>query len=353
MIQKSFFEQLGILIKILSNNKNLYLILGVSIALLTILLIFNNLKNKKIPKIVGIVVYSLIVISLLLVYHNEIFTLFDYLINNIFILLFFPNVAVYMLVLIVVNIIMIKSILNKSNQKILKTFNCVMFIIFNLIFYLMIDTIINDKIDIYNGLNVYTDTNLMVLIQISMYLFIFWLIILLIDKISKTLLLPKPVADNVIISSPANIYEPTIIKKASRKIISDIPEMPNTLVVSNEIKNNIKGNDKLSNSNLITNTSSFYTEFIDIVPVKKKKTITQIEKPVQTDITLLSNMDKIFGKPNTLSNIMQDVTKLKEDKTDINQIRKIYKEITLNGNDLTLNDYNYLIKTLKEIKNNY
>ena len=367
MIQKSLIEQLEILYNIFISNKHFVVISIIATILLVLLGIFNRLSNKKIPKIATIIMYLGITLTLLIFYHNEIFIFFDYLINNIFILLFFPNIAVYALVIIIVNILMVKSILNKNRERVLKIINIFFFILFNIIFYLIIDNVISNKVNIYDGLSIYTNSNLMVLIQLSMYLFMLWLVILLIAKISKNILLPHKVES--VVREPVNTYafKPITKKLKAKPVISDIPEItPNTIVVTDEVKDNLKVNDKLENNMNITNTSSLYTDYIDIVPVKKKKLVmSNTNMNISTSIndntnitefkpqqTLLSNMDIIFGKPNTLSNIMQDVTKLKDDKNDREQIKKIYRQISLNSKDLSLNDYNYLIKTLKEIRNN-
>ncbi|MBR3661617.1 MAG: hypothetical protein IKN63_06965 [Bacilli bacterium] len=358
MIQKSLLEQLGILYKTFSSNSKFLVITIISIIIFILLLIFNFLKNKKILKRILLVVYLGITITLMIFYHNEILTFLDYLVNNIFILLFFPNVAVYTLVIIIVNILMIRTILNRNYEKILKIINLLFFIIFNIIFYLIIDNVLKNKIDIYNELNVYTNGNLMVLIQVSMYLFILWMIILLISKVSKFILVPNALKRNVKVPSTyiPSIYsnEDTMIKKLKpKKIISDIPEItPNTIVVTNNFKDTLKY-DKLEEKLNVTNTSNLYNRYIDVVPVKKKSVdISNLNSSIENEKKVLNNMDIVFGKANTLSSIMEDITKLREDKNNVDQIQKIYKQISLNSNDLTLNDYNYLIKALKEIKNN-
>ena len=359
MIQKSLIEELQILYKIFTSNKYFLVITVVSIISLILLLIFSRLHNKRLLKRTMLIMYLGVTLTLIILYHNEIFIFLDYLVNNIFILLFFPNVAVYTIVVIVVNILMLRTILNKNYEKVLKIINLIFFIIFNIIFYLIIDNVISNKVDIYNGLNVYTNSNLMVLIQVSMYLFILWMVVILISKVSKNILVPNTLRSKVRVPSNylPNTYSnpnPVIKKLKPKKVMSDIPEItPNTIIVTNDVKDTLKDNNRLENNLNVTNTSSLYNQYIDIVPVKKKKVIiSNSVTNVENEKTLLSNMDIIFGKPNTLSTIMEDVTKLREDKNNVDQIQKIYKQISLNSKDLTLNDYNYLIKTLKEIRNN-
>ena len=53
---------------------------------------------------------------------------------------------------------------------------------------------------------------------------------------------------------------------------------------------------------------------------------------------------------NNLESILLEIEKLKSNKDDQNKIEDIYYQIKLRQNDLSLNDYNYLINRLLEIK---
>ncbi|MBQ8471918.1 MAG: hypothetical protein IJ501_00265 [Bacilli bacterium] len=134
MIQVNIFEQLMTFFKIFSSNAYVVILSIASIIALFILLLANKFKNKKITKILVILVYTLIFGTLIYFYHTEILKLLDYLMNNIFLLLFFPNLAVYVLVLIIINIIIIKSMLSDHGSKLTNILNIIFFILFNVIF---------------------------------------------------------------------------------------------------------------------------------------------------------------------------------------------------------------------------
>ena len=324
MIQKNILEQLSILFNIFMSNKNAVLVSIIAFASLILFTIFNRFNNKKITKIILISIYVILFGLIIYFYHSQLLSLIDYLIDNIFILLLFPNLAVYTLVIITANILLIKSIF--SNYKsIFKFISMIFFILFNIIFYLIVDNIIKNNILVYEPLNIYTNNNLLVLIQVSMYLFICYLLIILISNISKYIIKPAKVKEVVV--KPAVVEQPVV---EILPTISDIPEItPNTLVIKDNEINNIR-------------SVNVYNEYIDIEPIKKKK----------VEITSLSNMDKLFGKStNTLSSIITDINVLKGNVDNQEQIKKIYDNISLNSKDLSLNDYNYLLKTLREIKN--
>ena len=62
-------------------------------------------------------------------------------------------------------------------------------------------------------------------------------------------------------------------------------------------------------------------------------------------------MDNVFtSNSNYLDNILYDVEKLRNNTCDKLQIEEVYNKIKLNHDNLSLNDYNYLINRLLEIK---
>ena len=290
MIQNNILEQFKNVYNIFISDKNILIIGIIAVLTLLILEIFSIFNKKKITKILLAFSYLLIFGTLIYFYHNEILTFLDYLMDNIFIFIFFPNLAVYTLTLVIINILMIRTMFYKSS-KIIKTISVLFFVVFNIIFYLIINNVIKNNILVYEPLNVYTNSDLLSMVQISMYIFIIYLIIMLIYKVSTNII--------------KSIKLPKVVE----------------------------------NKDLVVEDNK-YNSYIDVVPVKKKKS----RKTRKNEKTLVKN--------NSLANILNDIEALKNNKNDQSQIRKIYEQISLNDNDFTLNDYNSLIKALKEIKNN-
>ena len=134
MIQTSILEQFDLFFKLFLKQSNKYLILLVASLTLILLILANKFKNKKITKIICYLVYIAIFSYLIYTYNNEIFHLFDYLMDNLFLLLFFPNLAVYILILIITNVFLVKSTFSTSDSLIKKSINIFFFLIFNIIF---------------------------------------------------------------------------------------------------------------------------------------------------------------------------------------------------------------------------
>ncbi len=478
MIQASILEQFTTLFEILKNNTNIINITVISIIAFVLLIIASRFKNKKITKILCLTVYLGIFGTLMFLYHTEILKLFDYLINNIFLFLFFPNLAVYTLVLVVINVIIIKSTFSKNENKLMKFLNILFFIVFNIIFYLIIDNVIKYNVNVYEQLSIYTNNNLLVLIELSMKLFIVWVLILAIIKLSASIIetvskkrgLNQSLAlDNVInndeltdiktypevmeIAPSIELNEEDIrdsydefrpIKKI-KKIVSKKSEetrieeaeiedakieenqslmeenkplveeteklVDNQLIIKEdsmdwensntdinsadkdleEVTSNslIQEEQETLNNNLISDMSIYESinlnknefEFMQednneniqeetFIPKEENNIVNQVEerKPIITlssydsiftennehlENNINSNMEVLFAKDenNYLKNIMNDIAELKNDKENESQIEKIYENIKMNQNDLSLNDYNNLINALLDIKN--
>jgi len=393
MVQVDILEQLSTLFKIFKANSYVSILSISAIVFLIILLLANKFSDKKITKFIYIFVYALIFGTLIYLFHNEILNLLDYLIDNVFLFLFFPNLAVYILVLIIVNIIVIKSTFSKTDGKIIKNTNAIFFVIFNVIFYLIIDNIIKNKINVYEQLSIYTNNDLLILIELSMKLFILWIILLLIIKISSVLILQlsvrRTINPNLVLAednfthelsnlNPVTSYKEYQVNRFEKSKLNEINELapPNTKLDKIKDKYNI------------------YNDYLDMVPVKK--TISRIDdfkiidinnqtnnnqkeqliinnsletnKFIPDDDTIQSfnnkneydylyfnninsNMDQVFKfNNNYLNNILNDIEVLKYNQEDKNQIKKIYEDIKVRQKDLTLRDYNYLIDMLLDIK---
>ena len=352
MVQASFSEQLNMLGNIFITNKYVFYIALIALGSILLLELSNKFKNKKILKIVCMSVYFIIFGVLLYFFHDTIFTLIDYLINNIFLFMFFPNLAVYTLIIIIINVILVKSII--KDKIIVKRMNIIFFVLFNIMFFLIIENILENNINIYEQLSIYTNKELLTLISLNMKLFIFWLVLLFIIKISNYLSYKK---EPVRIHKKVLDTEYTNINVFDEDKVKEESLIPNNNLVLETIeeKQNIENNKE---EFLDIKPINYYNDFIDIEPVKKER-----------KVNLLTNMDSLFIDDNSnqidkkdmdvvfnnqyINSIMEDIEKLKYNQSDRNQIKKVYDEITLSSKDLTLDDYNTLIHKLTEIKNNY
>lgn len=358
MIQVNIFEQLMTFFKIFSSNAYVVILSIASIIALFILLLANKFKNKKITKILVILVYTLIFGTLIYFYHTEILKLLDYLMNNIFLLLFFPNLAVYVLVLIIINIIIIKSMLSDHGSKSTNILNIIFFILFNVIFYLIIDNIIKNNINVYEQLSIYTNSDLLILIELSMKLFIIWILLLIIIKISLNLnnhiLLKRSTNKNLILDEVSNRGE-----LESLKPMTNYLEI-NSTNIEDDYENGFNYKEIFENSinysNLkVENMSdepkyNIYNDYLDMVPIRKKvKESNLIETPsmIQKEIVSTSNNIEIETSVNLhgefSSNIFNDYKKeLKNNYQTEEVIQRPYYGNSFSSFNIIDSNSNYL-----------
>lgn len=234
MINVSLLEKIKYFINMISNNINILYVMGI-LLILTLLILVVCRKNNKLVKYLLLGIYLAIIISIIILYHQYIISLFDYLVENIVANLLFPNLAIYMGILLIINIIVIVSLLSNKVKYYVKSINIVHFGITQLFLYLIIENVIRNNINVYEKLSIYTNQDLLILIELSMQLFIVWIIVLMIIKFVDYL----------------------IDKSNNNSVIVN-----NQLIINNEITE--------------TNYNEEYNvvnELIEYVPIKKKKQI--------------------------------------------------------------------------------
>ena len=433
MIQTSILDQIILFFNIFMKQTNKYIILGITIGIILLFILANKFKNKKITKVICFIIYVSIFGYLIYMYQGEILNLLDYLMDNLVRLLLFPNLAIYILVLVIVNIFIIKSTFSNKDSNLQKIINIIYFGLFNILFYLIVNNIITNQINVYEQLDIYTNQELLNLIVLNMKIFVIWLFTILIIKfinhISSRVEIRKhankylnleQVDDNYGLSKvkkvskkkikPYNIYNDYIdvmpIKKAKKQMfiekqeVQEIKPIPDYLEFNNDLINNnfenidndssvskekvfLKPLSILDNNPLeITtyeenkedyNLNNKIPTLDELLPFKDnnkhKYQLSLDDTSIERDIPdiNLENYDSIFKENkeispefdynmhqvfsnNNLESILLEIEKLKYNKDDKNKIEDIYYQIKLRKNDLSLNDYNFLINRLLEIK---
>lgn len=173
MTYLSTIDKIKILFSSLLDFKGV-LIFSVLMILLTILYLTKKLNVKR---------YTLtIALSLLFVFLISILTnikvlssTFDNFMTVFFTGIYFPSIYLYISTLVIVLMTFIYSIINIKMRKVYKVINKIMFVINNIIFVIIINIIAKNKIDIFSINSLYTNKNLVALLEISMSIFLIWL----------------------------------------------------------------------------------------------------------------------------------------------------------------------------------
>ena len=224
MIQLSLIEQIKILISIIKNSKEIKYILPIIIGL-GLVLIISCIINKKLIKALYIILYTIVISTLIYLYHEPLLKLVDYLIENIVNNLLFPNLAVYIFILLIVNIIIITTLLSSKIKLYIKNINITFFLLMQFLLFFIVNIIINNNINVYEKLTIYSNQNLLVLIEISMGIFLVWMLLLSIIKIINILI--KKVENNIQIKETINneiTYVETFEEYNQNQVVIDYQE---------------------------------------------------------------------------------------------------------------------------------
>ena len=164
----------------LITSRNLYLMILVLIVFLTILFITTNGSNRKQSKKAYILLYLAGFIFIAFQYGGSILTLIDYAINEVFITYYFPNIVIYLIMLITTNVILWKTIFNDKVNFKLKVINSTAFAIIMYLFILAVSSINNLNLDVFNITELYSSNQVRSLLELSMFIFVFWVVVILI-----------------------------------------------------------------------------------------------------------------------------------------------------------------------------
>ena len=161
-------------------SSNLYLMILALIVFLTLIFITTNGSNRKQSRRAYILIYLAGFIFLAVQYGNSFLTLLDYAINEVFITYYFPNIVIYILMLLITNIILWKTIFNDKIEKKLKIINSTAFALIVYLFILAIATINKLNLDVFNITELYSSNDVRSIMELSTLIFTFWIVILII-----------------------------------------------------------------------------------------------------------------------------------------------------------------------------
>ena len=179
MSKLSFIDKLSLFFDVAKDSIWTVLIL---LILLALVYVFSKTTKKTIKrnKIIYIVFSLLILISLFICYLPSINKIFDNMINNLFIVIYFPNLAVYFAAIIATSIILWVSLFSHKTSQLIKKLNLIIYLIINYLFALLLYVINNKKLDIFDMESIYKNKQATALIELTSIIFVVWIIFLII-----------------------------------------------------------------------------------------------------------------------------------------------------------------------------
>ena len=184
MIQMSFSEKLKVLVDVSSSSgiciASIFLLIFMAALFLT-----TNRKNAKSSKKLYASIYILLLIVVFIVYHDSLSTMFDYMMNNFFIVFYFPNLAIYLAAVIATNIILLVTIFNFREDKILKYLNTTIYCMIHYLLILILNVVAKNKLDVFDQTSIYKNTDASAIINLTSTIFIVWIIFIIIYKLIR------------------------------------------------------------------------------------------------------------------------------------------------------------------------
>ena len=267
MIRTNILDKINVLINIVSKEQFMVLMLILYLFLALILLLCNKLTKKSAKRVLTYW-YVFMLTTIAFEYKDKLSGLLDYLVNNIIYELVFPNYLVFIIIFVITNIYIVDSIINKKSTLVYKIINILMYTITTFISFVLFNLITKNNINIYNELDIYTNSDIASLIELVMIIFSIWTIINILYKIIYKVYIENkkedlkyvpvnmdvPVNMEVSVSTPVNM---DITSKEEVNYFADLydptPRVTNPKVEVELVKVN---NDTMDLNTMINNITS-------------------------------------------------------------------------------------------------
>lgn len=214
MTKMSILDKINVMIEV-SKTSKLFIVVLIFLVFLAYTFSTTNKKNAKTGKKIYLIVYAFILLFMIIAYNSSLAKMFDYMMNNLFIVVFFPNLAIYLAAIITTNIILWISVFRFKTASIIKNINITVYCIMNYLLALILSIISSEKLDVFSQKSIYSNKNIQALIELSSTLFIVWVIFLIIYKIIM----------NYQHKDEELLTDPVIIEKKCRILPKNISEV--------------------------------------------------------------------------------------------------------------------------------
>ena len=174
----SIVEKFKILFDMILDVKFIFIFLGI-LVIATFLYLIKKIDNRKYIMVITLSLLLILGIDIVINY-KELAEVFDNFMTIFFSNIYFPSVYVYVGTLLIVAIAFITSMFNKMLNKIYKIINGITFVMNNILLVIILNIIAKNKIDVFTPNELYTNINLVAVLEISIGLFIVWVLSLIV-----------------------------------------------------------------------------------------------------------------------------------------------------------------------------
>ena len=362
----SIVEKFKILFDMILDFKFIFIFLGV-LVIATFLYLIKKINNRKYIMIITLSLLLILGIDIVINY-KELAEVFDNFMTIFFSNIYFPSVYVYVGTLLIVAIAFITSMFSKMLNKIYKIINGITFVMNNILLVIILNIIAKNKIDVFTPNELYTNINLVAVLEISIGLFVLWVLSLIVvyttsvicDRIGNkrrefvTCDINSDVAgiditkdtssyNNVLtpVEAVSEVKEPSIV---TYEIKSNNVE-PEVIEEVSNVDTNVGTDDvKENNSNVVT--------FDDIlngrIPVNYYENVLSVdEHDIVNPQEVFENKYKEYKEKSNIESFQDIVNDANEDKVVIIKNNKAKDNLRINTVTLdSLEDKNDIVDTM-------
>lgn len=362
----SIVEKFKILFDMILDVKFIFIFLGV-LVIATFLYLIKKINNRKYIMIITLSLLLILGIDIVINY-KELAEVFDNFMTIFFSNIYFPSVYVYVGTLLIVAIAFITSMFNKMLNKIYKIINGVTFVMNNILLVIILNIIAKNKIDVFTPNELYTNINLVAVLEISIGLFVLWVLSLIVvyttsvicDRIGNKkrefvtcdinsdvegIDITKDTSsyNNVLtpVEAVSEVKEPSIV---TYEIESNNVE-PEVIEEVSNVDTNVGTDDvKENNSNVVT--------FDDIlngrIPVNYYENVLSVdEHDIVNPQEVFENKYKEYKEKSNIESFQDIVNDANEDKVVIIKNNKVKDNLRINTVTLdSLEDKNDIVDTM-------
>lgn len=362
----SIVEKFKILFDMILDVKFIFIFLGV-LVIATFLYLIKKIDNRKYIMIITLSLLLILGIDIVINY-KELAEVFDNFMTIFFSNIYFPSVYVYVGTLLIVAIAFITSMFNKMLNKIYKIINGITFVMNNILLVIILNIIAKNKIDVFTPNELYTNINLVAVLEISIGLFVLWILSLIVVYTTSVICdrIGNKRREFVTCDINSDVEEIDITKDTSSynnvlTPVEAVSEVKEPSIVTYEIEsNNVEPEVIEEVSNVDTNVgtddvkenNSNVVTFDDIlngrIPVNYYENVLSVdEHDIVNPQEVFENKYKEYKEKSNIESFQDIVNDANEDKVVIIKNNKAKDNLRINTVTLdSLEDKNDIVDTM-------
>lgn len=362
----SIAEKFKILFDMILDFKFIFIFLGV-LVIATFLYLIKKIDNRKYIMIITLSLLLILGIDIVINY-KELAEVFDNFMTIFFSNIYFPSVYVYVGTLLIVAIAFITSMFNKMLNKVYKIINGITFVMNNILLAIILNIIAKNKIDVFTPNSLYTNINLVAVLEISIGLFVLWILSLIVVYTTSVICdrIGNKRREFVIYDTNSDVEGIDITKDTSSynnvlTPVEAVSEVKKPSIVTYEIEsNNVEPEVIEEVSNVDTNVgtddvkenNSNVVTFDDIlngrIPVNYYENVLSVdEHDIVNPQEVFENKYKEYKEKSNIESFQDIVNDANEDKVVIIKNNKAKDNLRINTVTLdSLEDKNDIVDTM-------